>query len=194
MSEAAVAHHSSTGIDSKKILMWAFIGSECMLFGILISTYLAYKGRSLVGPFPDDVLNIPLTSVSTFVLLVSSLAIVIALDHLGRGQVKWAAFWTFATAALGLGFLGFQAYEFTEFVHHGLKLNTNLFGATFFTLTGFHGGHVSIGVLVLITMGVQMLRGKFGAERSGVLEVVGLYWHFVDVVWIVIFTLVYLLS
>ena len=192
MSDAALAHHTSTGLDSRKLAFWTFIGSECLLFGTLISTYLVYHGRSVSGP-TVDILNIPLTSVSTFDLLMSSLAMVLALAAVARGDRIWARVWLATTALLGAIFLGFQAYEFNHFVHEGLKLDTNLFGSTFFVLTGFHGGHVAIGVIWLLTLLVRSLQGKLGPDKALQVELAGLYWHFVDVVWIVIFTLVYLL-
>jgi heme/copper-type cytochrome/quinol oxidase subunit 3 len=191
---STAAHYTSTGLDNRKLGFWTFIGSECLLFGSLISTYLVYQGRSVTGPTPHEVLDIPLTSVSTFVLLMSSLAMVLALAAVTRGDKVWARVWLASTAGLGLVFLGFQAYEFTTFVHEGLKLQTNLFGSTFFVLTGTHGAHVAVGVLWLLTLLVRSFQGKLGPDKAMVVEVSGLYWHFVDVVWIVIFTVVYLLS
>jgi len=190
----AAAHYTSTGLDNKKLAFWAFIGSECLLFGSLISTYLVYKGRSVVGPTTREILNIPVTSVSTFDLLMSSLAMVLALAAVARGDKLWARFWLGATAFLGLVFLGFQFYEFTSFVHEGLTLKTNLFGSTFFVLTGTHGAHVAVGVLWLLTLLVRSFQGKLGPEKALNVEIAGLYWHFVDVVWIVIFTVVYLIQ
>ena len=217
---AAGHHYTTTGLDSRKIAIWAFIGSECMLFASLISTYLIYKGRSLVGPFPHEwcnpptcatrlkpILNIPVTSQSTFVLLMSSLAMVLALAAvenkerpLPAGAGWWtralasSKLWLFMTALLGATFLGFQAYEFTSFVHEGLSIRTNLFGSSFFTLTGFHGAHVTVGVLWLLTMfGIDVKRGLRPADAINV-DIMALYWHFVDVVWIAIFTLVYLIK
>ena len=171
---------------------WAFIGSECLLFGSLISTYLIYKGRSTEGPTPE-ILNIPLTSFSTFDLLMSSLMMVLALAAVQRGDRKWANIWLFATAFMGMIFLGLQAYEFTSFVHEGLTLQANLFGATFFVLTGTHGAHVTVGVIWLLTLWGVGLKGGLTPDKALNVELAGLYWHFVDVVWIVIFTLVYLL-
>ena len=193
MTHAAAAHHTSMGLDSRKMAFWAFIGSECLLFGSLISTYLIYKGKSVVGPYPHDILNIPFTSVSTFDLLMSSLMMVLALAAVQRGDLKWAKIWLFATAFLGILFLGGQVYEFTSFVREGLTLQTNLFGCTFFVLTGTHGAHVTVGVLWLLTLWVRALQGKLGPAQALTVEISGLYWHFVDVVWIVIFTLVYLI-
>jgi len=194
MSHAAVAHHTSTGLDSRKIAFWTFIGSECLLFGSLIATYLVYEGRSVSGPTTHEILNIPLTSISTFDLLMSSLAMVLALAAVQRGDRIWARVWLGTTAFLGAIFLGFQVYEFQHFVHEGLGFTTNLFGSSFFTLPGFHGAHVFVGVIWLLTLLVRSLQGKLGLEKALNVEIAGLYWHFVDVVWIVIFTVVYLIQ
>jgi heme/copper-type cytochrome/quinol oxidase subunit 3 len=194
VTHATHAHATSTGLDSRKLAFWTFIGSECLLFGSLISTYLVYKGRSVRGPTPQEILNIPVTSVSTFDLLMSSLAMVLALAAVARGDRVWARVWLATTALLGMIFLGFQAYEFTSFVHEGLTITTNLFGSTFFTLTGFHGGHVAVGVVWLLTLLVRSFQGKLGPDKALNVEIAGLYWHFVDVVWIVIFTVVYLIQ
>ncbi len=208
MSDAAVAreapeeHPTSTGLNHRKILMWAFLGSECIFFGSLITTYLVYRGKSVVGPYPSEILNVPLTSVSTFVLLMSSLAMVLALagferaagagadEDRRRSELQKGRFWLLMTAVLGTGFLGFQVYEFIEFVHHGLGLTTNLFGTTFFVLTGFHGTHVGVGVLWLVSI---LVLSYFGKVKPLDVELGGLYWHFVDIVWIIIFTLIYLI-
>lgn len=174
--------------------MWAFLASECMFFTTLISTYMIYRQSSLVGPFPIDIIDIPITSISTFVLLMSSLAMVLALSALQRGDIKGTKIWILATAGFGTVFLLFQVYEFNEFYHHGLSPRTNVFGSTFFTLTGTHGAHVTIGVIWLISLFFAAVKGKLKKENALNLELAGLYWHFVDIVWIVIFTLVYLIA
>ncbi|MDH5642982.1 MAG: cytochrome c oxidase subunit 3 [Gemmatimonadota bacterium] len=194
MSTAATAHYTSTGLDTRKIAFWAFIGSECLLFGSLIATYLSYEGKSVVGPYPGEILDIPLTSISTFVLLMSSLAMVLALDGVTKGDNKQARIWLATTVLFGAIFLGFQAYEFQHFVHNGLTLSTNLFGSTFFVLTGCHGLHVLGGVIWLSSLLIQSYRNKLGPDKAMTVEIAGLYWHFVDVVWIVIFTVVYLIQ
>src|SRR5437762_9064822 len=160
------ATHTSLGLDSRKMAFWAFIGSECLLFTSLISTYLVYEGRSVVGPYPHEILNIPFTSVSTFDLLMSSLMMVLALAAVQRGDMKWGKIWLFCTALLGLVFLGGQVMEFTEFVHKGLTLQTNLFGCTFFVLTGTHGAHVTVGVLWLLKLWVLALKRKLGSGKA----------------------------
>jgi heme/copper-type cytochrome/quinol oxidase subunit 3 len=118
---------------------------------------------------------------------------VLALAAVQRGDRRQARLWLFGTTFFGLIFLGFQAWEFMQFVHEGLTLQQNLFGSTFFVLTGFHGGHVLLGVALLVTLWILDLRGRLGVQDAPKVEVVGLYWHFVDVVWIVIFTVVYLI-
>jgi len=187
---------TSTGLDHRKMLMWAFLASDTMFFGALIATYMSYRGRSEevgIGPFPHEILDIPYTSVSAFVLLMSSLTMVLALAACQKGDQRGLRVWLFATALLGMIFLGGQWFEFTEFFHEGLSLQRNMFGATFFTLTGFHGAHVTIGVIWLLTLLFISLRGGINKDDSLDVEIAGLYWHFVDIVWIVIFTLVYLI-
>jgi cytochrome c oxidase subunit III len=212
-------HYTTTGLDNRKVAIWMFIGSECMLFASLISTYLIYKGKNLVGPLPHEawlnpqtgetmkaILDIPTTSVSTFVLLMSSFSMVMALAAIEmRAKPKpanqgfWqrvegnSRLWLFITCLMGATFLGFQAYEFTSFVHEGLTIRRNLFGSSFFTLTGFHGAHVTAGVIWLGTLlAIDMKRGLQPKDAVWV-DIAALYWHFVDVVWIAIFTLVYLI-
>ncbi|MCH2507593.1 MAG: cytochrome c oxidase subunit 3 [Dehalococcoidia bacterium] len=190
------AHTTTTGIDNRKMMIWVFLGSECMFFGSLIATYLIYFGRSLSGP-GLEILDIPTTSVSTFVLLMSSFMMVMAYSSIAKGDVKKFRVWIMCTAILGATFLGFQYYEFTEFAHHyHLTPQTNLFGTTFFTLTGFHGAHVTVGVIWLITLFGYSFYRKEDLIRDDALNVdfLALYWHFVDVVWIVIFTVVYLIG
>jgi cytochrome c oxidase subunit 3 len=216
MSAPTAGHYTATGLDSRKIAIWAFIGSECMLFVSLISTYLIYKGRSLVGPYPHEawtspsgqhfnpILNIPVTSFSTFVLLMSSLAMVLALAAVQNKELPKrttgdrilgsSKLWLWMTAILGTTFLGCQAYEFTSFVHEGLTIRTNLFGSSFFTLTGFHGAHVTAGVIWLLTLLAIDYRRGLGPKDALNVDIAALYWHFVDVVWIAIFTLVYLIK
>jgi cytochrome c oxidase subunit 3/cytochrome o ubiquinol oxidase subunit 3 len=185
---------TSTGLSNEKVAMWSFLGSECLLFGALISTYLLFKGRDEPGQIgPVDVFDIPYTSVSSFVLLGSSLTMVLALSALQRGDVARCRVWLLATALLGLTFVGGQVYEFTTFYEEGLTLSTNLFGTTFYVLTGFHGTHVVIGIVMLLTLLGLSFTGKITPQNSETVEMVGLYWHFVDVVWIVIFTVVYLI-
>jgi len=195
-AESPAAGHleTNTGLDNRKLLMWLFLGSECLFFGSLISAYLLYRDRSLVGPYPKDLYDIPFTSVSSFILIMSSLSMVLALSAMKRGNMRNMRIWLLCTAILGLLFIGGQAFEFTEFYREGLHLDTNLFGTTFFVLTGFHGAHVTVGVLILMSLYVASMRGVLTEEHELPVEIAGLYWHFVDVVWVLIFTLVYLME
>jgi cytochrome c oxidase subunit 3 len=209
VAHAAPAAHleTSTGLDSRKLAIWTFLGSECLFFASLISTYVVYRGKSLVGPFPhtpwtdpatgqvyEPIIEIPLVTVGTALLLFSSLFIVLALYGAQRGNRKMLLGWLGATIMCGMFFVGMQVYEFTHFVHKGLTLQRNMFGASFFTLTGFHGTHVTIGVIWLITMFILALRKQLPPENAINLEMAALYWHFVDVVWIIIFPVVYLMQ
>jgi heme/copper-type cytochrome/quinol oxidase subunit 3 len=188
------AHVTNTGVSNEKLAMWAFLGSECLLFGALISTYFLYRGRSAADtPQPIDIYDIPYTSVSSFVLLMSSLTMVLALSAIQRGDHHRLRIWLTATALLGASFIAGQVYEFTAFIREGLTIKTNLFGSSFFVLTGFHGVHVTLGIVMLLSLVGMSMRGKLPQAKSEVVEIAGLYWHFVDIVWIVIFTVVYLI-
>ena len=195
MADAAAVDHghvTGTGLSNNKLLMWVFLGSECLLFGGLISTYLIYRSRYADGPAPGDIFDIPFTSVSSFILLMSSLTMVLSLSALQRGDIRNNRVWLLATALLGSLFIGGQVYEFTTFVREGLGYTTSPFSSAFFTLTGFHGVHVSVGIVMLMSLYVSSLRGNLRRESAETVEIVGLYWHFVDVVWIFIFTVIYL--
>lgn len=197
-------HYTATGIDNRKLAIWTFIGSECMFFASLIGTYLVYKGRDVVGPKPhaewllkgvpqEQMLEIGLVTFGTALLLFSSFFVVLALNGAQKGKKGQLITWLCATIFCGVFFVGMQVYEFSHFVHRGMGYTTNLFASTFFTLTGFHGTHVTIGLIWLISVLVVALRGKLPPEKSLNLEMAALYWHFVDVVWIVIFPVVYLI-
>ena len=197
-------HHASMGVDTVKLLMWTFIASECMLFGTLIAAFLAYLNRQKQlaaaglasmwnGPLPHEVYDIPYTSVSAFVLLLSSLTMVLALAAAQSNQQRQLRIWLVATALLGIVFLGGQFFEFTTFkTQENLWFDTNQFGSTFFLLTGFHGAHVTVGAVWLLSLWMYSLRRGIPPSKARMVEIAGLYWHFVDVVWIVIFTVVYL--
>lgn len=190
----AAPEHTSTGLDSRKLLMWVFLASDCMFFGSLIGTFMVYKGRSTVGPSPHEIFDIPYTSVSAFVLLMSSLTMVLALAAIQRNDHVRLRIWLITTALLGLVFIGGQYYEFTVFYEEGLTLKHSLFGSSFFTLTGFHGAHVTLGIFWLLYLAAGSFTNRLvSGDKALWVEIAGLYWHFVDIVWIVIFTVVYLL-
>jgi cytochrome o ubiquinol oxidase subunit 3 len=268
-------HTTTTGIPNKKLFMWAFLASDCMFFGALISTHVIYR----LHPTPDGtdplkIFSLELTSFSTFILLMSSLLMALAVGACQKGKVEATRKMIFGTIFFGLIFLACQVYEFTHFVHLGLTLSSDMFGATFYTLTGTHGVHVAIGVLWLVFMYIRTFKPadasrawvaravtQFGAFAVGTVAIMimmlavthagaeegyslstmvhalqhdaitsgatiafgvscavlfalsrsswavdfgeanavdvegmGLYWHFVDIVWIIIFTIVYLLE
>jgi len=191
---AAVAEHHPDLQDQRKVAMWVFLGSEVLLFGTLISTFLLYRSRFGDGPTAEEIFDIPFTSISSFVLLMSSLTMVLAHYSATRKDWRQMRVWLFATAGLGLVFLSGQVFEFTVFVEEGLTWTTSPFGSSFYMLTGFHGAHVAIGVLMLLATAFMSMGGRMRSEGGMNVELVGLYWHFVDIVWIAIFTIVYLLQ
>ncbi len=185
---------TNTGISNEKLAMWAFLGSECLLFGALISTFFLYRSRAPLGTVkPHDVYDIPFTSVSSFILLMSSLTMVLGLSAFNHADTRRAMVWLSATALLGATFLGGQIYEFTVFIRQGMTLKTNPASSAFYVLTGFHGTHVALGVIMLLTLVTLIKKGRLTPERAETVEIAGLYWHFVDIVWVVVFTVVYLL-
>lgn len=232
---------TSLGLNSRKVGLWTFISSEALFFTALISTYLVLKPRNIAlgGPEPQDFLGITLTAILAFILLMSSLTMVLALHAVENDNVRGTRLWLGATILLGLMFLGGQVYEFNKLwsegfhtiviteadgkverigvaehhleeelvhlreEHPGAQIQdtgrkpvtwtTSLFGSSFFTMTGFHGTHVAIGVVWLSIVLVMSLRGAISSRNSLTVEMAGLYWHFVDLVWVAIFTLIYLI-
>ena len=261
-------HTTSTGIPNKKLLWWAFLASDCMFFGALISSHLVYRLNPPPGnAVPTQIFDIELTSFSTFILLMSSLLMALAVNAIQKGNVKSTRTMLLGTIFFGCIFLGGQVFEFAHFVQDKkMTLSNSIFGSTFYTLTGTHGTHVAIGVLLLgmmyvrtfkpthggglgrnflhllafaVAAGVaflffvpgllEVIEGaslramlshdakplvlgalacaalvwfartsdpavEFGEKNAIDVEAIGLYWHFVDIVWIIIFTAVYLLE
>ena len=193
LDHLGLAHHTSTGLSNTKLGMWLFLGSECLMFGGLIATYMLYRNRQGDAIGPDQLWDIPFTSASSFCLLMSSLTMVLAVSAAKRHDDRNTRLWLITTASLGGLFVAGQVYEFTTFYREGLGYTTSLFGSSFYTLTGFHGVHVSLGIVMLMAVVGISRRGRLTGDRAEVVELVGLYWHFVDIVWILIFTLVYLI-
>lgn len=188
-------HVTSTGVSNEKVAMWVFLGSECLLFGGLVSTFLLYKSRSGTGPLtetPHDLYDIAFTSLSSFILLMSSLTMVLAVSAMARGEVRTSRTWLVVTALMGSVFIAGQIFEFQEFLSHGYGFTHSPAWSAFYGLTGFHGVHVSLGIVMLLSTAALTFTGRVGPHNPESVEVVGLYWHFVDVVWIVVFTVVYL--
>jgi heme/copper-type cytochrome/quinol oxidase subunit 3 len=191
------AHITSTGISNEKLGMWVYLASDCLLFGGMISTYLIYKNRpgeieGLAGNTEkmSEHFDIPFTSMTSFILLMSSLTMVLSVNAIVRKDVTRMRMWLITTAVLGSLFLGGQVYEFSEFLHVGLGFTTNVASSSFYALTGLHGVHVLVGVIMLLVTVALSFRRRIHPEA---VEVVGLYWHFVDIVWVLIFTIIYLI-
>jgi heme/copper-type cytochrome/quinol oxidase subunit 3 len=178
-------------LDHRKLGMWLFLASEVMFFGGLIGTFLHYKATV---PSPESAeLDTVLVGINTFILVTSSLMAVLGLDSIRRGNRRGLLTFLVLTALLGAVFLAGQGYEFVSLYGNGITLTSSVFGSSFFTLTGFHGLHVLIGVAwALLTLG-KAVRGKYSAQDHVGVEAFGLYWHFVDIVWIVLFTIIYLI-
>jgi heme/copper-type cytochrome/quinol oxidase subunit 3 len=178
-----------------KLGMWLFLAGDAMSFGCLIVGYGLLRHSSSTWPVPAQVLGINLTALMTFVLIVSSVTMVLSLSAIQHGdRAKFKKFMGL-TVLGGLFFLGCQAYEWTHLIHdilpkHNLSFSKDLFATTFFVLTGFHGMHVTGGVIYNTCVLAAVSRGRYQAKH---VEIAGLYWHFVDLVWILIFTFVYLL-
>jgi cytochrome c oxidase subunit 3/cytochrome o ubiquinol oxidase subunit 3 len=179
------------GLSHLKLGMWVFIASEVMFFGGLIAAFLNFKINFPTGE--TELLNISLVGINTFILLTSSFTVVLALDAIRRGKTKSLALFLGITALLGIIFLSGQVYEFYSLNSEGLTLTGSVFGSSFFTLTSFHGLHVFVGVLWALRNAFKATRGGYSAETAEGVEIFGLYWHFVDIVWIILFTVIYLI-
>lgn len=190
------------GVYNMKLGMWVFLLSEVMFFTSLIGAYIILRfAHPDAFAEPGVVLNVPLTALNTFILICSSVTMVKAFAAIQQGDQAGLKRWLIATAAIGALFVGVQAYEYIQLAGHGFVPSVDgyaaegrpLYGATFYTMTGFHGAHVTIGVLCLLFVTWRAFRGKYTAQSHGGVEIVGLYWHFVDLVWIILFTIVYLI-
>ena len=192
--EHAVERRSGplAGVSTTKFAMWLFLASEAMFFAGLIAAYLVLRLAGSQWPVVADVLNVPLVAGNTFILIVSSVTIVLAFASIESGDQRRLRQYLIATAVLGSVFLSIQAVEWRELLAEGTTVSTSLFGSTFFTLTGFHGLHVLGGVLFMLYVVARAYQGRYTKEEHGGVELMGLYWHFVDVVWIFLFTIVYL--
>jgi heme/copper-type cytochrome/quinol oxidase subunit 3 len=181
-----------------KLGMWIFLAGDAVGFGTLLASYGAMRATSADWPNPYNALGINLTAFMTFLLICSSVTMVKALEWLGRGDRLRCRWFLFYTAVGGALFVSLQAYEWSKLIHEGLHINGNpwgasLFGTSFFLVTGFHGLHVTGGVLYLLSMIRYVTNRPDPAASYNAVEISGLYWHFVDLVWIMVFTFMYLL-
>jgi cytochrome c oxidase subunit 3 len=194
MSETALIPQAPVGewkLPSRGIVgMACLIVAESAIFIIFIVAYVFYLGKSLTGPTPHDVLKLPV--ISTVCLLSSSITVHMAVSSLHRSKRSLCSLWLAITVLLGTIFLGRTAYEWYELIYRdGLTIQTNLFGTTFYSLVGLHASHVVVGLLMLTLSLIFSLRGQLQSIHTERLEVLSIYWHFVDAVWVVVFSVVY---
>ncbi|HXY18658.1 MAG TPA: cytochrome c oxidase subunit 3 [Gemmatimonadales bacterium] len=184
----------AVGVHTQKLGMWVFLVSEVMFFTALIGSYIILRwGTGAEWPEPRTVLAIPVTAVNTFILICSSVSMVKAYAAAVKDDQAGLKRWLLATVVGGATFVSVQAFEYHHLVEKGFLPGSGLFGATFYTMTGFHGFHVTCGVLSMIWVTIRAFRGKYAGGKFQGIETIGLYWHFVDLVWIILFTIVYLI-
>jgi len=191
-----VQREAGAGVYTEKLGMWVFLASEVMFFTALIGTYiiLRFAHPEAWGTHPRETpLDIPVTAINTFLLICSSVTMVKAFAAAQDGDQKWLRIWLIGTVLIGSTFVGVQVYEYRTLIGHGFVPSQGLFGSTFYTMTGFHGFHVTMGVLCMMFVTWRAFRGKYTTTDHRGVEVIGLYWHFVDLVWIILFTIVYLI-
>ena len=198
-AHAAAAPHGTAsegaiGVHTQKLGMWVFLVSEVMFFTALIGSYIILRwGTAAEWPEPRTVLAIPVTALNTFILICSSVSMVKAYAAAVRDDQPGLKRWLLTTVLGGAMFVGVQVREYIHLIEKGFLPSSGLFGATFYTMTGFHGFHVSCGVLSMIWVTIRAFRGKYAGGKFQGVETIGLYWHFVDLVWIILFTIVYLI-
>ena len=212
--------HAEPGVEAydQKLGMWVFLASEVMFFTALIGSYVILRFGASPNQWaqPGKVLSIQITAFNTFLLICSSVSMVKAYASVADGNLKMMKVWLLVTILCGATFVGIQVYEYLHLIHHGFQpsgfregselaelaaanpipygqATAGLYGSTFFTMTGFHGFHVTCGVISMTYVFIRALRGKYSQKDYRGIEVIGLYWHFVDLVWIILFTIVYLI-
>jgi len=184
---------NATGIPSGKMGMWVFLASEIMLFGAFISAYIVLRmGSPNFGVPSEEILGRPLATLNTFVLITSSVTMVLALAAIQKDNIKKFACYISATSLLGLLFLTIKGFEYHHKIHEGLTISSSLFGSFYFTMTGLHALHLIAGLIFNSYILIYGLKGKFSGSNTQRVEYAGLYWHFVDVVWVILFPVFYL--
>lgn len=180
---------------NKILAFWLFLGGESVLFGTLFAVFMTLRNNTLSGPTGEELFNLQIVAWATFILLTSSLTSVFAIQAMHiKKDVKQVMFWLGVTVLLGLAFLGLEIYEFYEYVHEGHGFTTSAFSTSFYSLVGFHGAHVAFGVLWIGLLIAQLAKKGLNAVTAPKVYVASLYWHFIDVVWVFIFTIVYLMG
>jgi heme/copper-type cytochrome/quinol oxidase subunit 3 len=179
---------------NKVLGFWLFLGGETVLFGTLFSVFIALRDQVNGGPTANELFSLSVVAAATLILLTSSLTSVFAIQAMHRNQPKAMVNWLLVTILLGLGFLGLEIYEFVEYAHHGHTFAASAFSTSFYSLVGFHGGHVAFGILWISLLIWQVLKRGLTVVTAPKVYIAGLYWHFIDVVWVFIFTVVYLMG
>jgi heme/copper-type cytochrome/quinol oxidase subunit 3 len=179
---------------NKVLGFWIFLGAEVVLFGTLFATFIALRHRVEDGPDPAHLFELPMIFAATMILLTSSLMSVFAVQAMHRHNVKALIAWLYPTVLLGLSFLVLEIYEFTHYVHEGHRMNTSAFSSAFYTLVGFHGAHVAFGILWISLLIGQLYKKGLTVVTAPKVYVSMIYWHFIDVVWVFIFSVVYLMQ
>ncbi|MFA9557325.1 cytochrome c oxidase subunit 3 [Evansella sp. AB-rgal1] len=179
---------------NKFLGFWFFLGGETVLFASLFGTYLGLRGGLNGGPGPSDLFHLPLVFIMTMILLTSSLTSVFAIISMKKGNFKGVLGWMLLTVVLGITFLGFEIYEFVEYYHYGLGFTTSAFSSAFYTLVGTHGAHVLFGILWISTLLIRYRKSGLTLTNAPKFYTAVLYWHFIDVVWVFIFSVVYLMG
>ncbi|MCY8230851.1 cytochrome (ubi)quinol oxidase subunit III [Priestia endophytica] len=180
---------------NKFLGFWLFLGGETVLFASLFATYLALKDSNAGGATSQDLFELPIVFIATMLLLTSSLTSVYAIYHMKNFQYRKMQVWFIITILLGAGFLALEIYEFNHYVHEfEFTFKSSAFGSAFYTLVGFHGGHVAVGLSWFITLLIRNGRRGLSLYNAPKFYVASLYWHFIDVVWVFIFTVVYLMG
>lgn len=192
-ANTSLMEHNATGIPSGKLGIWVFLASEVMLFGAFISSYVVLHMGSTNFGVPDPaIMGRPLATFNTFALITSSVTMVLAIASIERDNIKAFAAYLSTTIGLGVLFLIIKFFEYHHKIHEGLTISSSLFGSFYYTMTGLHGLHIIGGLIFNIYILVNGLRGKYSSSNYGRVEYAGLYWHFVDLVWVILFPLFYL--
>ncbi|GBG11789.1 cytochrome (ubi)quinol oxidase subunit III [Paenibacillus sp. MY03] len=179
---------------NKVLGFWLFLGGETVLFGTLFAAYLSLRDQVLEGPTANHLFDLMLVAIATAILLTSSLTSVFAIQAMHQKNVKSLIGWLIVTVVLGASFLGLEIYEFYHYVHEGHGFTTSAFSSSFYTLVGFHGAHVLFGIVWITLLIIQLSRKGLNVVTAPKVYVAGMYWHFIDVVWVFIFTVVYLMG
>ncbi|CAN7212655.1 cytochrome aa3 quinol oxidase subunit III [Rossellomorea sp. LjRoot5] len=173
---------------------WVFLGAEIALFATIFATFFALKAGTMGGPLPSEVFDMKNTIIMTLFLLISSFTSGLSINELRKRNVKSMMVWLIITLLFGLGFLYMEITEFIHLIHEGAAMGTNAFWSSFYLLTGTHGLHVSVGILWILLVMFQVKKRGLNPDTAKKLFVSSLYWHFLDFVWIFVFTSVYLLG